>query len=120
MEHKVGRVSDIPENDALVVDVKGRAIGVFKRGDKFFAVRNLCPHKRAPLALGTVEGTMLPTPCAGKLDYGMENRVLKCPWHGWEFDIETGECLFGVSSSRVRTYAVTVRDGDVYVNVGPK
>lgn len=115
MEHKVGRVDELPQNDALVINVDGRPIGIRKVGDKVYAFRNLCPHKRAPLALGTVEGTMLPTSHAGELCYGMEGQVLKCPWHGWEFSIETGECLFGVSDTRVKTYPVSVRDGEVYV-----
>ncbi|RAR62644.1 nitrite reductase/ring-hydroxylating ferredoxin subunit [Paraburkholderia unamae] len=117
MEHNVGRLDELPENDALTLDVDGRPVGVFKVGHKVYAVRNLCPHKRAPLARGTVEGTMLPTACAGEYRFGMEGQVLKCPWHGWEFDIETGQCLFGVSDSRVKTYPVSVRDGDVYVDI---
>jgi nitrite reductase (NADH) small subunit len=117
MEHKVGQLNDIPEKDALIIDIAGRPVGVFKRGEKLFAVKNLCPHKRAPLACGTVEGTMLPTSCAGELTYGMEDQVIRCPWHGWEFDLVTGECLFGVSDSRIKTYPVSVRDGDVYVDV---
>jgi nitrite reductase/ring-hydroxylating ferredoxin subunit len=115
MEHKVGRLDELPQNDALTIDVDGRPIGICKVGDKVYAFRNLCPHKRAPLARGTVEGTMLPTSRAGELCHGMEGQVLKCPWHGWEFNIETGDCLFGVSDARVKTYPVSVRDGDVYV-----
>lgn len=117
MEHKVGQLDDIPEYDALLVDIGGRQIGIFKRGDDVYALRNLCPHKRAPLVCGTLEGTMLPTSSAGEFCYGMEEQVVKCPWHGWEFDIKTGECLFGVSDKRVKTYPVSVRDGDVYVSV---
>jgi len=117
MEHNVGRLDDIPADGALTLDIGGRPIGVFKVGTEVYAVRNLCPHKRAPLARGTVEGTMLPTPCAGEYRYGMDGQVLKCPWHGWEFDIKTGKCLFGVSDSRIRTYPVSVRDGQVYVDI---
>lgn len=117
MEHKVGQLDEIPEKDALIIDIEGRPIGVFRRGDNLFAVKNLCPHKRAPLACGTVEGTMLPTSHAGELAYGMEDQVIRCPWHGWEFDLVTGKCLFGVSDSRIKTYPVSVRDGDVYVEV---
>ncbi|MEN4920941.1 Rieske (2Fe-2S) protein [Achromobacter spanius] len=117
MEHKAASLNDIPENDGLTVDVGGRPIGVFRVGEKVYAVKNMCPHKRAPLAMGTVEGTMLPTSCAGNYQYGMEGQVLKCPWHGWEFDLATGNCLFGVSDSRVKTYPAYVRDGYVYIDV---
>jgi len=117
MEHKVGRLDDLPENEGLTLDIGGRPIGIFKVDSKVYAVKNLCPHKRAPLARGTLEGTMLPTPCAGEYQYGMASQVLRCPWHGWEFDIQTGECLFGVSDSRIKTYPVSIREGDVYVEV---
>ncbi|GAB3675621.1 Rieske (2Fe-2S) protein [Salinisphaera aquimarina] len=116
-EHRVAHISDIPDDEALITEVKGRPIGIFKVDGELFAVRNLCPHRGAPLARGTVGGTMLPTCKAGELNYGMENQVLKCPWHGWEFDLKTGQCLFGVSDRRVATYNVRVEDDNVYVEV---
>lgn len=117
MEYKVCQIDDIPNHSGLAVQVAGRPIGIMRVDDTVYAVKNMCPHKRAPLSFGTVSGTMLPTACAGELNYGMEDLVLKCPWHGWEFSIETGECLFGVSDSKVKTYAVSVRDGEVYVEL---
>jgi nitrite reductase (NADH) small subunit len=116
LEHLVGHIEDIPDDEALIVTVSGRSIGVFNVDGRVYAVRNVCPHKQAPLARGTVGGTMLPSR-PGELDYGLEGKVLKCPWHGWEFDLETGECLFGVSGRRVKTYPVEVRDGQIFVSM---
>ena len=49
--------------------------------------------------------------------YGLEGRVLRCPWHGWEFDLETGEKLFDPGCrARVKTYPVAVEDGVVVVD----
>lgn len=117
MEYKVGRLDELTDSNPLALNIDGRPLGVCKVGDKVYAFRNMCPHRRAPLTCGTVEGTMLPVPNAGELNYGMEGQVLRCPWHGWEFSIETGESLFGVSDTKVRTYPVSVRDGDVYVDL---
>ncbi|MDR3095572.1 MAG: Rieske 2Fe-2S domain-containing protein [Paraburkholderia sp.] len=117
MEHKVGRLDALTDSSPLALNVDGRPLGVCKVGDKVYAFRNMCPHRRAPLACGTVEGTMVPVSRAGEFKYAMEGQVLRCPWHGWEFSIETGESLFGVSDTRVRTYPVVVRDGDVYVDL---
>jgi len=114
LQHRVGHVSEIPDREAFIVDVNGRSIGVFNVDGKFYAVRNVCPHKGAPICRGTVGGTMLPSK-PGVFDYGYEDRVLKCPWHGWEFDLETGECLFGVSNRKAKTYPVEVRGEQVYV-----
>lgn len=117
MQYHICHVDKIPDSDALIVDVKGRSIGIFKRDDRYFAVKNLCPHKQAPLAKGTLDGTMLPTNCPGELNFGLEDKVLKCPWHGWEFDIETGQCLFGVSSSKIKTYSVEIIEDNVYIDI---
>lgn len=114
MEHRVGHIDEVPDREALIVEVGGRSIGVFKVDDRLYAVRNVCPHKQAPLCRGTVGGTMLPSK-PGELDFGLEDKVLKCPWHGWEFDLATGACLFGVSGRRVKTYPVEVREDQVYV-----
>lgn len=117
METKVGRLDELTDSRPLALTIDGRPIGVCRVGDKVYAFRNLCPHRRAPLACGTVEGTMLPVHRAGEFNYGMEGQVLRCPWHGWEFSIETGENLFCESDTRVKTYPVSVRDGDVYVDL---
>lgn len=117
MRHCVGHISEIPDREALIVEVSGRSIGVFKVDDRVYAVRNVCPHKQAPLCRGTVGGTMLPTSTPGRLEFGLEGRVLKCPWHGWEFDLETGECLFGVSQRRAKVYPVEVEAEKVYIEV---
>jgi nitrite reductase (NADH) small subunit len=48
---------------------------------------------------------------------GYEDRVLRCPWHGWEFDLETGESLFDPERWRVRVYPVRVEDGEILVEI---
>ena len=47
--------------------------------------------------------------------YGLEGRVLRGPWHGWEFDLESGRSLFKPRPGRVKVYVVTVDDGYVVV-----
>lgn len=116
MEHHVGHVTQIPEREALIVTINNRSIGIFKVDGRLYAVKNVCPHKQAPLCRGTVGGTMLPSR-PGELEFGLDGGVLKCPWHGWEFDLSTGECLFGVSDRRVATYPVEVRNEQVYLKL---
>ncbi len=116
MKHRVGHISEIPDREALIVTVNGRSIGVFNVDGRLYAVKNVCPHKQAPLCRGTVGGTMLPSK-PGEFEFGLEGRVLKCPWHGWEFDLATGECLFGISGRRVATYPVEVQDDQVFVEM---
>jgi nitrite reductase/ring-hydroxylating ferredoxin subunit len=116
VRYRVESVENWGEVPCRVVTVQGRKIGVLRVEDKFFALRNTCPHRGAPLCEGTVSGTFLPS---GPHDYvyGMENRVLRCPWHGWEFDLKTGRSLFQPDEVRVKTYRVSVEDGEVFLHV---
>ena len=107
----VGTVAEIPPGQRKIVDVAGRSIGVFNVGGSFYALRNRCPHQGGPLCLGSVKGTALPSP-PGEYRWGREGEILRCPWHGWEFDLVTGRSLCDPNGCYVRTYEVTVEAGD--------
>jgi 3-phenylpropionate/trans-cinnamate dioxygenase ferredoxin subunit len=103
----VGRVGEIPPGQRKIVELEGRSIGVFNVKGTFYALRNSCPHQAAPLCLGSVQGmTVAPRP--GVYAYVREGEILRCPWHGWEFDLTTGRSIFNPHKVRVRAYPVTV------------
>ena len=108
-------VSELPPGELRAVDVDRRSICVINSAGRFYAVRNRCPHQGSQLAKGTVAGTMLPS-APHQLVYGMEGRVLRCGWHAWEFDLETGHSLFDPNGQRVKTYPAGVTDGMVWVD----
>ena len=110
--HIVGKATDIPPGERQIVTIGKRSIGVFNVEGRFYAVKNICPHQGAPLCEGTLSGTMLP---AGPQEYtyGLEGRVLRCPWHGWEFDVTTGEMIFVPEPVRVKTYEVAVESSSL-------
>jgi nitrite reductase (NADH) small subunit len=112
---RIGKVSEFPSGSCRVIDVGGRAIAVRRVDDKFYAFRNSCPHHGAPLSYGVVAGTMLPSR-PGELDYGMEDLVLRCPWHGYEFSLQDGAMLFGTGTRRIVMYSLTAEDGELYLN----
>lgn len=114
---RVAGLSEVPEDRFLIVDVEGTEIGLVRDGEAVHAVRNLCPHHNAPVCRGRVAGTMLPSG-PGELSYGMDRRVVVCPWHQFEFDLESGRPLFTNVRGRIRTYSVTVDGEDVYVEPG--
>jgi len=117
MAYCIGELNQIPEGKALITDLNGTSIGVFYEDGKVYAVRNVCPHKLAPICKGGVCGTMLPSK-PSEFEFGLEGKVLRCPWHGWEFSLETGDALFGISNRKVKTYPVQVKDGMIYVEMG--
>ena len=77
------------------------------------ALADNCPHQQAPLAGGRLE-FMIDADDAGR--YRMtDTQVLRCPWHGYEFDLESGLSLADPERMRVRSYAVSVEGDDIYV-----
>ncbi len=105
--HIVGHVSDIAVGTCKIVEVEGRSIGVFNVNGAFYALRNSCPHELAPLCRGLITGTTLPSQ-PGEYIWAREGEIIRCPWHGWEFDITTGKSIFNPHRMRVKTYKVTV------------
>ena len=107
----VATVEEIPPGGRKVVEVAGRSIGVFNVGGEFFALRNRCPHQGGPLCLGRLGGFVIAT-APGEYEYSREGEILQCPWHGWEFDIRTGQSWFDPARTRVARYNVTVEPAD--------
>jgi nitrite reductase (NADH) small subunit len=105
--HIVGKVGELPPGERKVVEAEGRSIGVFNIGGNFYGLRNSCPHQAAPLCLGSVKGMAMPSK-PGEYAWAREGEILRCPWHGWEFDITTGRSVFNSHKTRVRSYEVTV------------
>jgi nitrite reductase/ring-hydroxylating ferredoxin subunit len=111
--HYVVDEADIDEGERVLVEVEGREIGVFNVGGELYALANHCAHMGGPVCEGGLMGYFT-SDDDGNLRYEREGEILACPWHGWEFDVETGEHVAG-SKYRLPTYDVTVEDGAVYV-----
>lgn len=116
MEHRIGTVAELRSTGCRIVEVDGRRVGVVAVDDGFYAVQDRCPHMGAPMCAGTLGGTFLAAG-AHELVYGRHDRVLRCPWHGWEFDLETGRSLLEPERVGLKTYRVSVRDGVVVLHV---
>lgn len=113
----VGALKSFSVGAFRIVQVGRHQVGILRTQDDIVhAVLNVCPHKGAPVCKGTVGGTMLPS-APGELIYANDGKVLKCPWHGYEFDIETGASLFGITRGRLRKFPTEIRDGEVYVRI---
>jgi 3-phenylpropionate/trans-cinnamate dioxygenase ferredoxin subunit len=106
-KHVVGLVEEIPPGERKIVEIAGRSIGVFNVGGEFYALRNTCPHQGGPLCQGRLTGFVMAR-VPGEYSYSRRGEILRCPWHGWEFDVKTGQSWFDPVQTRVRAYAVTV------------
>lgn len=108
-KHVVGTVEEIPPGERKIVEIAGRLIGVFNIDGEFFALRNQCPHQGGPLCKGRVTG-FLKARVPGEYKYIRKGEILHCPWHGWEFDLKTGQSWWDPVSTRVRNYKVNVEN----------
>ncbi|QDP95357.1 Rieske (2Fe-2S) protein [Microlunatus elymi] len=114
--YEVARLSEIPDRGILLVTLGNLEIGLYRAGDTVRAWRNHCPHMAAPVCRGNVTGTML-TGDVYEYEYGRDGEILQCPWHGWEFDLETGRHLAPGSWARLRGYPTEVVDGIVLLHL---
>ncbi len=106
----VATVEEIPPGGRKIVEVAGRSIGVFNVDGEYFALRNRCPHQGGPLCSGKVAGLVQST-TPGDYSYSRPGEMLRCPWHGWEYDIRTGQSWWDPGRTRVRSYDVTIEAG---------
>ena len=114
----VARTRDIPEGARVLVTVQGREIGVFNVNGTYHAVLNRCPHRGGELCKGDVLGFVhADRPGAVALD--KTKQFIVCPWHGWEFDIETGRSWYDAARNTdpaakfpsARAFGTTVEPG---------
>lgn len=105
--HRVCRVSELPAGARKIVELAGKSIGVFNVGGRFYALRNVCPHQFAPLCAGKITGHAPVSP-VGEYAWVAAGATLRCPWHGWEFDIATGRSVFNPQRVRTQSIPVTV------------
>lgn len=116
--HYVLREGEIPEGGFSLVQVEGREIGIYYVNGEYHAIHNYCPHQGAPMCAGLVSGTTLPSDVYS-YEYGKAGQIIRCPWHGWEFDLKTGKALFN-EKVRVRKYTVEIEDGKIGILIGSK
>lgn len=93
---RICRIDDISDGEAVVEEVEGTSVAVLRSDGDIYALENVCPHQGGPVGEGKVE-----------------DGCIHCPWHGWQFDLETGEHVHG--STDVNTFPVRVEDSDVYI-----
>ncbi len=94
---RVAKVADVRPGEAKVVLVAGRPLALFNVNGTFYATDNTCLHRGGPVGEGFLEGA-----------------VVTCPWHGWQYDVKTGQS-FTNPAARLRTYRVVVEADDVKV-----
>ncbi|HEX9765047.1 MAG TPA: Rieske 2Fe-2S domain-containing protein [Candidatus Acidoferrales bacterium] len=96
---KVAKVNEMPPGTAREFQADGRMIALFNVDGNFYAVDNTCLHRGGPLGQGTLEG-----------------EVVTCPWHGWQYNVKSGEAVFN-EQIKVQCYEVKIEGDDICVGL---
>jgi nitrite reductase/ring-hydroxylating ferredoxin subunit len=99
-ETRVARLADLPVGRPALAEGEGVRVVLTRVGDTVYACADACAHKGGPLSEGKLSGTRL-----------------ACPWHGWMYDVRTGECVFPGRGAKVASYPVRVEAGEVWVTL---
>ncbi len=95
---------DLRPGAAVELEAFGTTLALFNVAGRLFALENRCLHQGGPLCRGRVGGAQLPSE-PGRYRYDPDRPVVMCPWHGWEYDLESGRAFFK-RAVRVRTFFV--------------
>jgi nitrite reductase (NADH) small subunit/3-phenylpropionate/trans-cinnamate dioxygenase ferredoxin subunit len=99
-EVRAAALGDITPGAPHPVLADDRPLVLVRVGERVYALAGSCTHQGGPLAEGRLSATRL-----------------TCPWHGWSFDVRTGQCLFPQRGAAVSSYPVRVDGDDVWVDL---
>jgi nitrite reductase (NADH) small subunit/3-phenylpropionate/trans-cinnamate dioxygenase ferredoxin subunit len=97
---RLGKTEEVPTEGAKAFVVGPDKIAVFHQTTGWSALEDTCPHRGASLAEGFI--------CDGRI---------ACPWHQWEFDLQSGACA-AIPGAKVKVYPVEIRDDAIWIRFG--
>jgi len=115
--HVVATVDEIPVGKRKLVTVDDREIVIFNLNGEFYGLLNRCPHQGGKLCDGVLAG-IVKSENPGDYDYSRSGEIIRCPWHGWHFDIRTGQSWGDPDRVYTKHYTVSIEAGKTLVE-GP-
>jgi nitrite reductase/ring-hydroxylating ferredoxin subunit len=113
----VAKTSEFQDGDRRIVTAGPREIGVIFKGGAYYAYSNVCLHQGGPacegLMIENVVDIINPDRTYEGQTFGDEMHFV-CPWHGWEYDLKTGEVI-GDRKQKLRKFEVVQRGDEIYV-----
>ncbi len=100
MEVRAASLEEVPPGHPRLVEVNGARIVLVRVGDQVYACGDTCAHKGGPLSQGKLNGTRL-----------------ACPWHGWIYDVRTGQCAFPGRGAGVASYRARLEGDAIFVEM---
>lgn len=91
--------SDFTNRNCITTSANEAEVAIFKINDQFFAIANNCSHRGGPLSEGEMDGN-----------------VVTCPWHGFQFDVMTGNCATQ-SAFKQSKYNLQIQGDEIWIEV---
>ena len=117
-EQFVGKASEFKDGDRQIIRLGEDEIGIFRHEGAFYAYSNFCLHQGGPacegLIIASVEERLRPDKTSMGLHFSEDRMNFVCPWHGYEYDMKTGEQVAD-RRLKLRKYDVVQKGDDVYV-----
>jgi len=96
---KIATKSELSPGKGKICDASGTEIALFNVGGQFHAIDNMCPHRGGSLGEGELRQTQV-----------------ECPWHGWIFDVSTGESVTHPDVCQ-KKYDVKIENNDIFIQL---
>jgi nitrite reductase/ring-hydroxylating ferredoxin subunit len=100
LARRVASLGEVPAGQLKLVELDGTRIVLARVGDRVYACGDTCSHQGGPLSEGKLSGSRL-----------------ACPWHGWMYDVRTGQCLFPPRGTGVASYPVRLDADQILVEL---
>lgn len=97
---RVASLADLPPGRLAFVEVDGLPVALANVEGVVYAFGDSCRHEGGPLSAGALIG-----------------ETVTCPWHGWTYNVRTGKSLVPPVGLRIPTYPVSLRDGEIYIEI---
>ena len=98
----VAKVADLADPGKMLVEVDDRLVVLFRCGEQFFAIDDVCTHDGGPLSEGEFDSSAC---------------TIACPRHGAKFDVRSGAALTMPATQPTAAHEVKVEGGTVYVKL---
>ena len=99
-ERRVASLAEVKAGEPRLVEIDGTRIVLTRLGDHVYAMADACAHQGGPLHEGKQSGARL-----------------ACPWHGWMYDVRSGQCLLPARGGAIATYPVRIESGEIWVDM---
>jgi nitrite reductase/ring-hydroxylating ferredoxin subunit len=117
-KHVIGTAASVPPGSRRTVEIGRRAIVIFNVDGTLYALRDRCPHQGACLSGGALVGGAVSASQPGEYEFDASRKYIRCPWHGWEYELATGQSYFDPGRNRVRSYDVRAESGKDLLDSG--